>query len=126
MKRYYFLTILLILYFSFACSNDRLEQEAPNLQPYSEVTKSVLGRGLIVLPKNGNRLFLSWRFLPGDPAEDAFQVYRQKDGDLGPEPKLVAQTANTFYLDTDVQENHRYTYSITPLLYRKKMKRYPN
>ncbi len=42
-----------------------------------------MGRGLVALAIEGNRIYVSWRLLADDPADVAFDVYRRVgDGDL--------------------------------------------
>jgi len=43
----------------------------------AERVKERLGRGLVVIPLDGGRIYLSWRLLDGDPDDVAFDVYRR-------------------------------------------------
>ena len=42
----------------------------------TERVEEPLGRGLVAMPTEGGRVYLSWRLLRDDPADTAFNVYR--------------------------------------------------
>ncbi|MFX0195017.1 MAG: hypothetical protein ACFFCW_02750 [Candidatus Hodarchaeota archaeon] len=107
------LAIIFLAYFSFSCSNEQIENEIVDLEPYPEEIQSVIGRGLVAFPKDRNRIFLSWRLLPNDPEKPLFNVYRKEVGKKERKLELIAQTNRTSYMDCDVEENHRYAYSIS-------------
>lgn len=107
--------VILLAYFSFSCSNEQIEQEIVNLNPYPEEQKAAIGRGLVALPKDGNRIFLSWRLLPNDPNNVSFNIYRKKGEEKETRLELIAQTNQTSYMDFDVQEKQRYSYAIRPV-----------
>ena len=60
----------------------------------SRLKMEKLGRGLIAVRRNKDEVFVSWRYLSSDPADIAFNVYR--DGQrINPTPVSLT----TFYID---------------------------
>lgn len=62
----------------------------PKVEGYAEARiEEPLGRGLVALPAEGNRIYLGWRLLKSDPAGVGFDVYRRTAS--GNFQKLTAQ-----------------------------------
>jgi hypothetical protein len=72
---------------------------------------------LVVLPKEHNQIFLSWRLLPSDPESLSFNIYRKDlaEKKSSKEFTLIARTDQNSYIDTSVQKNHSYMYRISPV-----------
>ena len=119
MNIWFIFEIILLGFLLVACSNDPVDKIDIKLKPYPEEIKSVIGRGLVALPKNDNRIFLSWRLLTNDPENISFHIYREKIGATGKKPELIAQTRHTSFIDSDLEENQKYAYSIRPSVHGK-------
>lgn len=75
-----------------------------------------LGRGLVAIHEGGGRVFLSWRWLPADTADTAFDVYRST-GDAAPVKLNPAPLANaTCFTDTNVSLAQKTSYSVRTTL----------
>ena len=59
-----------------------------------------LGRGLVALPAEGGKAYLSWRLLKGDPASVGFHVYRVLDGGKAVRVSRQPITKTTDFVDS--------------------------
>jgi len=74
-----------------------------------------LDRGLVAIEVAEGKVYLSWRLLESDPADVAFNVYREEGGQavkLNAEP--VRKT--TDFLDAAAREGKRASYSVRPIV----------
>jgi hypothetical protein len=116
MKNAPFFLVMFFLVFLYSCSsNDEIGQKPVELNPYPDELQAVIGRGLIALPKDQNRIFLSWRLLPNDPEAISFNVYRKQVANDEEEFELIGKTALTSYIDSQVLEGKQYLYAIKPI-----------
>ena len=74
----------------------------------SKLKMEKLGRGVIAVRRNKDEVYVSWRYLSNDPADIAFNVYR--DGRrVNPTPVSLT----TFYIDRNPRGG---TYSVKPVV----------
>lgn len=99
-----FLSVLFVVTPSLAQPN-----YAPTLQ------KETLGRGLAAIRQDSSHVAVSWRLLPTDAAETAFNVYR--DGQLLTKSPL---TAATFLIDDNASASAA-TYEVRPVVRKKEL-----
>jgi rhamnogalacturonan endolyase len=73
-----------------------------------------IDRGVVALAVEENKVYVGWRLLKSDPADVAFNVYRQDVG-LGDFKKVNDKpiTGSTNFLDTSVAGGHGYRYKVT-------------
>ena len=75
---------------------------------FSKLKMEKLGRGLIAVRRNKDEVFVTWRYLSSDPANIAFNVYR--DGQrINPTPVSLT----TFYIDSNKGGG---TYTVKPVV----------
>ena len=78
--------------------------------------REALDRGLVAMPVQGGKVYLSWRLLPSDPADVAFDVYRT-EGQGKPikvNAKPIART--TDFADASTAPAQRYAYAVRRLV----------
>jgi rhamnogalacturonan endolyase len=75
-----------------------------------------LGRGVVALPREDGRVFVSWRLLGTDPVDITFNVYRATGA--GQPVKLNANpiTRSTQFLDDSTDRAQSRVYSVRPIL----------
>jgi len=109
MKRYRIvIASIIIALLTSSCTDHKTKVESQNLRPYPEEQKAVIGRGLVALPMDNSRTFVSWRLLPEDPPGTIFRLYRSN--------KLIAQTDHTHYVDTYVEKGQTPVYQVSSVL----------
>ncbi len=96
-----------------SCSKEQVDEQRSGQRPYPEELAATIGRGLIGLPQDNNRIFLTWRLLPSDPVGISFNVYRKEVGIKHNDFELIAKTDVTSYIDADLREEQQYYYAIT-------------
>ena len=73
-----------------------------------------LGRGLVVLRVEGNRVYLSWRLLTDDPKETGFNVYRSVGADQPIKLNKEPITKTTDFTDASPPASGEATYVVRP------------
>lgn len=75
-----------------------------------------LDRGMLAMRLDGDRVYLGWRLLDGDPAAVGFNVYRSTAG--GPAVKLNERpiTATTDFVDPAAPADRPHTWWVRPVL----------
>ncbi|MCS7239085.1 MAG: hypothetical protein NZ899_12575 [Thermoguttaceae bacterium] len=72
-----------------------------------------LDRGLVAVPAGPGQVYLSWRFLPQDPEDIAFEVYRTQLPDGKPEKLNLAPIRQTTdFVDSKAQPGISYRYEV--------------
>ncbi len=73
-----------------------------------------IDRGVVALTVDEDKVYVGWRLLQSDPADVAFNVYRQDVG-LGDFQKVNEKpiTGSTNFLDTSASGGHGYRYKVT-------------
>jgi hypothetical protein len=74
-----------------------------------------LNRGLVAVPAGSGRIYLSWRLLPADTKEAAFDLFRTELPDGKPE-KLNKEPIRTTtdFVDETAQPGRKYRYEVRP------------
>jgi rhamnogalacturonan endolyase len=82
-------------------------------RPAAAQVKEKIDRGVVALTVSEKEVYVGWRLLKSDPADVAFNVYRQDIG-LGDFQKVNDQpiAGSTNFLDTSVVGGHGYRYKV--------------
>ena len=75
-----------------------------------------LGRGVVALKSEENKIFVSWRVLGTDPAALAFNLYRSADGAAPEKLNPTPLTGATNFTDTTFNAAATNTYSVRTVL----------
>ncbi|MBM4049582.1 MAG: hypothetical protein FJ279_31185, partial [Planctomycetes bacterium] len=75
-----------------------------------------LGRGMVVMPVAGGKVYLGWRLLKDDPKEVAFNVYRSTGKQPGVKLNDKPLTATTDFLDASPSLNRDNAYWVRPVV----------
>ena len=68
-----------------------------------------LDRGLVVMRRSSNEMYLSWRMLGTDPADVAFNIYRKSNGGTAVKLNATPLTQTTDYVDLpSMGQSHEY------------------
>jgi len=94
-----FFTILLISFSIFvpACIGGPANNITTRITPYPEEKAANIGRGLVALPIDNSRVFLSWRLLVSDVSGTTFDVY--KINTLNGHEEYLGNTEKTYFID---------------------------
>ncbi len=71
-----------------------------------------LDRGLVALPTDDGRVYLSWRLLPEDPESIAFNVYRREGSTEAVKLNDRPVTKTTDFVDPSAEQGKTYHYSV--------------
>lgn len=82
----------------------------------TERVEERLGRGLVALPLDRERVYLSWRLLREDPADVGFHVYRAMPGREAARLTVEPITATTDFIDTGGAATPEATWFIRPVV----------
>ena len=75
-----------------------------------------LNRGVVALPKERGKVFVSWRLLESDPADVAFNIYRREVISDRIEKITPAPVKNaTCWMDENLKVGDLYRYSVRPV-----------
>ena len=77
---------------------------------FSKLQREKLGRGVVAVRENAQKVAVSWRYLSSDPMETAFNVYRN-----GKKIAQVPAGTGTFYTD-NYAGNQKAVYTIKPVI----------
>ena len=105
MKNYFFSALLLPLLLSSV--------HAASLPPRQMET---LGRGVIAIKSEPQKIVVSWRVLGADPEALAFNLYRSADGAVPEKLNPAPLTGSTHFTDTTFNASAANTYSVRPFL----------
>ncbi len=97
--------VLLLMGIQFGCLDDI--EEARLDVPVDEIS---IPKGLVVQVGDGS-ITVSWETAPDAVT---YKVYRASE--LSPKPRRIAETADTFYVDTDVIIGRTYYYSVSSVI----------
>ncbi|PHX86752.1 MAG: hypothetical protein CK538_01465 [Opitutia bacterium] len=75
-----------------------------------------LGRGVIAIKSEPQKIVVSWRVLGSDPAAIAFNLYRSTDGAAPEKLNPAPLTSATHFTDTNFKATAANTYSVRPIL----------
>ena len=77
---------------------------------FSKLQREKLGRGVVAVRENTQKVAVSWRYLSSDPMETAFNVYRN-----GKKIAQVPAGTGTFYTD-NYSGNQKVVYTVKPVV----------
>ena len=77
---------------------------------FSKLQREKLGRGVVAVRENTQKVAVSWRYLSSDPMETAFNVYRN-----GKKIAQVPAGTGTFYTD-NYAGNQKAVYMVKPVI----------
>jgi rhamnogalacturonan endolyase len=77
-----------------------------------------LGRGVVAIQENKNKVFISWRLLGNDPQDIAFNIYR-KTGDKTVQLNKEPLTKGTNWVDETTTDQQANTYFVRSILHGK-------
>ncbi len=111
MKKYILLYLFILLLCSFCHAQDNSAatlRKGPNYS--TTIQKEKLSRGLMAIRNRKGQVVVSWRFLPSDDIDAAFDVYRKVHGKK--EKKLNSKPVinSTFLLDSTADINKDLSY----------------
>ena len=92
-----------------ACSLGVLSSAQTNYD-FSKLQREKLGRGVVAVRENAQKVAVSWRYLSSDPMETAFNVYRN-----GKKIAQVPAGTGTFYTD-NYAGNQKAVYMVKPVI----------
>jgi hypothetical protein len=72
-----------------------------------------LGRGLVALPMQDGKIYLSWRLLTTDPKDVTFDIYRHTGGEAPKKLNSTAIAGTTDFVDTPPRLDVPYFYAVT-------------
>jgi rhamnogalacturonan endolyase len=75
-----------------------------------------LGRGVVAIPEDSGKVFLSWRLLGTDPDAIAFNVYRKPANDSPKKLNESPITTATSFVDSSADRTHENAYFVRPVI----------
>lgn len=91
-----------------------LPQTSPHHIPTRQMER--LGRGLVAVPLDGQRVFISWRLLGYDPEEIAFNLYRQVENQPPVRVNKEPIADQTNFVDEGVDLTKPVSYFVRPVI----------
>ena len=89
-----------------ACSLGVLSSAQTNYD-FSKLQREKLGRGVVAVRENAQKVAVSWRYFSSDPMETAFNVYRN-----GKKRLHKFQLEQELFIQTIIQETRKVVYTV--------------
>nr|WP_321450668.1 rhamnogalacturonan lyase [uncultured Carboxylicivirga sp.] len=104
--------ITLILIFSWAATYAQNNSQPKGPAYSSNIQKEKLGRGLIAIRQDDEKVAVSWRFLPEDDVKMGFDIYRKEGNKKAQKLNKEEITQSTYFVDSSAAKSKDLTYII--------------
>nr|WP_319399809.1 rhamnogalacturonan lyase [uncultured Carboxylicivirga sp.] len=104
--------IIFILIFCWAATYAQNNSQIKGPAYSSNIQKEKLGRGLMVIRQDDEKVAVSWRFLPEDDVKVSFDIYRKEGNKKAQKLNSEGLTQSTYFVDSSAAKSKDLTYII--------------